>query len=778
MGRGQENAAQKLLAQPERNGSPRPLRHSYHRGRNRRRNKQDLTLATWNVRTLLDNDNSNRPQRRTALIASELDKYGIDVAALTETRLAGEGALEEVGGGYTFLWSGLPPGERRLHGVAFAVRTTLLKNIPESPRGVNERIITWRLPLCNGHQMSVICVYAPTLNADEDVKERFYQQLREVAGRVPRRDKLVILGDFNARVGTDHVAWENVLGVHGLGKCNDNGLKLLTFCTEHDLVVTNTLFQLSNKQKTTWKHPRSGQWHILDYVLLRRRDRRDVKITRAMRGADGWTDHNMLRTKLSLHLRPPSRRVAFSSKRLDTCKLRAQSHREALQSELEGCLEVMPVDGRDFTTELLTEEWDRVVKNMMECAERVLGRKRRHHRDWFDEQQGDVQALLEERNKRNATYLRNPTEGNHPLLRETRSHVQRELRMMQNEWWTRLAEEIQGCADTGNQQQFYAALKTAYGPRSRASCPVRSADRTTLITEKSEVLARWAEHYCELLNRHTPTDPQFADSIPELPIMRELDDTPSLIEVRSAITSLKNNKAPGPDAVPAEVLKNGGRVAERILHSFVEAAWTSGCVPKQWKDGDLVSIFKKKGDRAICSNSRGISLLSCAGKILTKIMLLRLINAVSEHVLPESQCGFRKNRSTTDMVFVLRQLQEKCIEQHRALYVVFVDLTKAFDTVNRPLMWEILRRFGCPPRFLNILRALHEDAAVRVVDNGDKSDPFPVGTGVRQGCVIAPVIFNLFLAAVMAVAKEGIDPEDGVPLTYRLDGGLFNLRRL
>ena len=91
------------------------------------------------------------------------------------------------------------------------------------------------------------------------------------------------------------------------------------------------------------------------------------------------------------------------------------------------------------------------------------------------------------------------------------------------------------------------------------------------------------------------------------------------------------------------------------------------------------------------------------------------------------------------MIFTARQLQEKTREQHGYLFAVFVDLTKAFDTVNRPLLWEVLGRFGCPPRFLSLIRALHEGMSSRVSLGGELSDIFPVVVGVRQGCVLAPV---------------------------------------
>lgn len=166
-------------------------------------------------------------------------------------------------------------------------------------------------------------------------------------------------------------------------------------------------------------------------------------------------------------------------------------------------------------------------------------------------------------------------------------------------------------------------------------------------------------------------------------------------EVRMAVISLKN-KAAGPDGIPAEILKHGGNAILDSLHDIFQKVWVSSCCPQKWKDADIVSIFKKKGDRAVCGNSRGISLLATSGKVLTRI-LFRLLAHITEEVLPESQSGFRKERSTADMVFIARQLQEKAIEQQQDLYMIFVDLAKAFDTVNRTLLWEILRKFSCPP---------------------------------------------------------------------------------
>ena len=117
--------------------------------------------------------------------------------------------------------------------------------------------------------------------------------------------------------------------------------------------------------------------------------------------------------------------------------------------------------------------------------------------------------------------------------------------------------------------------------------------------------------------------------------------------------------------------------------------------------------------------------------------------------------------SVLDMIFVARLLQEKCREQHRNLYLAFIDLTKAFDTVNRDLLWMVLSKFGCPPHFLTILREFHDGMKARVVIGGQESDPFEVLAGVKQGCVLAPVIFNLFLVAVTLVFRNELVGEAG-----------------
>ena len=253
-------------------------------------------FGTWNVRTLLDNAQANRPERRTALVGRELARHKVDIAALIETRLAEEGQLKETGAGFTFFWSRRAQDDRREAGVGFAVRNELVNKLSSLPQGINDRIMTKTLTFTEKKQATIISAYAPTMTNPDHIKYQFYEELNSLVKAVPKTEKLIILGDFNARVGVDHQSWENVLGKNGIGRCNSNGLLLLQLCAEHELLVTNSV-PSPCRNRTSCMHPRSKHWHLIDYVIVRQRDRQDVRVTKAMCGAKCWTDHRPIISK-------------------------------------------------------------------------------------------------------------------------------------------------------------------------------------------------------------------------------------------------------------------------------------------------------------------------------------------------------------------------------------------------------------------------------------------------------------------------------------------------
>ena len=148
-------------------------------------------------------DSEDRPQRRSALVASELARLDMDIVALSEVRFAEEGSLTDDEAEYTLFWSGKNKDERRLSAFGFMIKTSIARKLQNLPVGHSDRIISLRLPIQDNKFATVLSVYAPTLQAETGLKEAFDRDLHNLLQQADSKDKLLILGDFNARVGQD-----------------------------------------------------------------------------------------------------------------------------------------------------------------------------------------------------------------------------------------------------------------------------------------------------------------------------------------------------------------------------------------------------------------------------------------------------------------------------------------------------------------------------------------------------------------------------------------------
>ena len=288
-----------------------------------------------------------------------------------------------------------------------------------------------------------------------------------------------------------------------------------------------------------------------------------------------------------------------------------------------------------------------------------------------------------------------------------------------------------------------------------------------MLRDPGIVLGRWARFFGTLLN--SKSDKLRLDIIGELsqwPITLTLGVEPTENELIEALRSMANAKVVGPDELPVELLKlgiNHDSTVLREFHRMIKRVWHQRKVPQRWRDA-VMKILHKKKDRTECGNYRGISLVAHAGKVLLKIVATRLrAYCEARNLLPEKQCGFRPHRSTTDMVLVVRRLQELGRKARVQLFLCFIDLQKAYDSVDRTLLWQVLARFGSPPQMIEVILQFHDGmrACVRS-DDGRCSEWFEVAQGLRQGCVLSPLLFNVFFSAILRVILERFSKDAGM----------------
>ena len=209
---------------------------------------------------------------------------------------------------------------------------------------------------------------------------------------------------------------------------------------------------------------------------------------------------------------------------------------------------------------------------------------------------------------------------------------------------------------------------------------------------------------------------------------------------------MKNNKSEGVDLIKNEFIKNCPISVVELIVKLFNLILRTGHVPNDWSIGLIVPIFKKKGSKCDPNNYRGITLLSCLGKLFTLCLNVRLNTfAKDKGTIGEEQAAFREGYCTMDHAFVLNEIINLYLHKKERLYCCFIDYQKAFDTINRNLLWSKIIENGINGKILRVIQNMYKSAKSYVKQQSMISGIFACNMGVRQGENLSPLLFALFL---------------------------------
>ena len=233
-----------------------------------------------------------------------------------------------------------------------------------------------------------------------------------------------------------------------------------------------------------------------------------------------------------------------------------------------------------------------------------------------------------------------------------------------------------------------------------------------MLRDSGLIFGRWARFFGTLLNSKSgELKVDIIEELTQWPIAHDLGVEQTENEVIGALRSMANAKGVGPDELFVELLKlgiNHDPTVLREFHRVIKLVWHQREVPQRWRDA-VIKVLRKRKDREECGNHRGISLVAHAGKVLLKTVATRLsAYCEARNLLPEEKCGSRPHRSTTDIMFVVRRLQQLGRKARVHPFLCFIDLQKAYDSVDRTLLWQVLARVGTPPQMIEVIRQFHD----------------------------------------------------------------------
>lgn len=706
-----------------------------------------MRIGTWNIRTLAIPGGCD-------VLAKELSRYNLDIVVLQETKWPYAGKINTKE--YVIYYSGTDNG-RYYGGVGYAVK----KAISESVIGftpINERMCNIRLS-GRFQNISLISIYAPTEDAEEEEKDAFYGILEEEVNKLPQYDIKIVIGDANAKVGREEI-WTEVAGKESLHEStNENGLRLLTFASSANMKICSTMFPRKQIHKATWASPDGKTNNQIYHVLIDNRHFSSVTNVRTIRGAEFGTDHYLVLISLRQRINVNKKKAA-RKEQMDTEKIKVPEVQREFTIKLTNRFQILEDESIIGTQiaepNMIEEKWKKLQMVVNDTVKEVCGQKKKMKKNpWFTD---ECQAAVDKRREVKHKWLESRREENEGQesreLRAEYGEANRNTRLIlrrcKRDFLSGKLTKAESDRTTNNTRDLYRTIrffKTGFSARNYGI----KDKNGNLVLDKESGTKVWKDYFEELLNCDLSENRNVEENVNYQHVQPQVLP-PSEQDVEEAVKQLKCNKAPGEDGITSDIIKGGGQILVKEIHKLIASAWEKEIVPEEWKEALIIPLHKK-GDKQLCSNYRGISLLNTVYKIFSKILLSRL-NPYTESIIEEQQTGFMKGRSTIDQVFLLKQVVSKYWEFNKSFCGIFIDFKKAYDSIDRDALFKKMEKHGIPDKLIRLARVCISDSKAKVRVDGEISANFLINTGVRQGDGISPTLFNIAIEGALQKIKN------------------------
>lgn len=633
-----------------------------------------------------------------------LRNINFDIIGLSEVRKMGCN-IEEYQD-YILCYIGQSKG---LYGVGFLIKKSLKNNIV-SFTGVSERIALLQLKF-EDWNISIIQVYAPTESSTEIEIEKFYKELEKA--HTLTNNKLIVIGDFNAKIGYPKKEENIIMGKYGYGKRNKQGERLIEYALEYKLSITNTFFKKKPSKKWTWQSPDEKVKNEIDFILTNMP--KLVTDCEVINNIEFPSDHRLVRTTLQLIL-PKKSRIKFNNiPRIPETEMEITNFRNCLNSRIEAKIE-------GITN----------VQNYYDVIEEAIlysstintnSRVKENRNKIFSE---NSKSLIKRRTE--LAFTKNKTKDMKVELSQLYKETKKSIRKDYSDYRQKIIKK---------NLKKYKSTKRAFKELNLHNTWIqRLGNKSNTIVSRDDILVQATNFYKEL---YTKKDEEFkveqeikcTSKIKTIDVIHEN-------EIYERIKQLKSDKSPGPDRISNEIVKISTPVLLKYLTQLFNMILDTEIVPKQWCMSDIVLLYKK-GNPLDIANYRPISLLVSIYKLFSSIILRRITKEIDK-AQPIEQAGFRSGFSTIDHIQTLEQVIEKYNEFNRPLYLAFIDYNKAFDSISHNSLWTALKQFNVDQKYINILIYIYSNnySQVKLETKGSK---IKIERGVRQGDPLSPKLF-------------------------------------